>query len=285
MPLSVLLMVLLAALMHAGWNLLLKQVEDKQLFTWWALVAGTLLALPVLLLGGTIPSHIWPYAVISALAETAYFVALIRAYRIGDFSLVYPVARGAAPAVLALWAFLFLGERLDATGVFGLICILAGLVVVGSGSLFLKKEKYSPGLSALGVALTVSLFISIYSAIDGAAVHVMPAAPYTVLILGMAAAFATPVVLVRYGTHQLADAGRRHWKLILVVGGLITITYMLVLQAYALGHVSYAGALRESSVVIAAIAGWLWLGEGFGPLRTTGSVLIFTGILLIAIAK
>lgn len=285
MPLSALLLVLLAAAMHASWNLILKQVEERQLFTWWALVVGTLLSLPILIISGPPPMRIWPYAIISAIVETAYFITLIRAYRIGDFSLVYPIARGTAPALLAVWATLFLGERPNLVGISGLVALLIGLSVVGSGPFLTASKQLTPSRAAFGMALIVSLFISIYSAIDGAAVRVMPAAPYTVLVLGLTALFSAPAIFIRFGSNSLLEAGRKHWGRILLVGILIMLTYILVLQAFALGHVIYAGALRESSVVIAALIGWLWLGESYGSIRTLGSVLIFIGILLIAMAK
>jgi uncharacterized membrane protein len=132
------------------------------------------MSLPLLALYRPIPGQIWPYALSSACVEAVYYSTLVRAYTHGDFSLVYPVARGAAPALLAIWATLFLGERLQRAGVVGLILVLIGLL--------------------------------------------------------------------------------------------------------------YVGALREVSIVLAALAGWRWLGEAFGALRTVGALLIFVGIVVIATA-
>jgi drug/metabolite transporter (DMT)-like permease len=85
--LEALLLVLVAAALHTGWNFMVKRVEDKHVFTWWALVVGSLLFLPVLARGGPIPASIWPYAVASAVVEAAYFITLIHAYDRGEFSL------------------------------------------------------------------------------------------------------------------------------------------------------------------------------------------------------
>jgi drug/metabolite transporter (DMT)-like permease len=94
----------------------------------------------------------------------------------------------------------------------------------------------------------------------------------------------TPAVLARYGYHSAVAVWRAHWKGIVGVGLLMLLTYMLVLQAYAVARVSYVGALREVSIVFAALAGWLWLKEGFGAVRSIGAALIFGGMLIIAVA-
>src|SRR5205823_1748666 len=127
-------LVLLAAALHAGWNLLVKRAADKQVFTWCALVVGTVCFAPFLLAGPALPPRAWPYVVASAVAEAAYFAALTRAYTNADFSLVYPLARGAAPALLAVWAALFLGERPGRAGLAGLALLLLGLVIVGGAA-------------------------------------------------------------------------------------------------------------------------------------------------------
>ena len=138
--------------------------------------------------------------------------------------------------------------------------------------------------SGTAAALTVACCISIYSVIDGAAVKIAPPIPYTVAVIGASALMMTPVVLARYGRQAVLAEWRANWPQIVLVGILTLVTYALVLQAYALGRVSYAGAVREISVVFAALVGWRWLGEGFGGWRVTGALLIFAGILVIATA-
>jgi drug/metabolite transporter (DMT)-like permease len=91
-------------------------------------------------------------------------------------------------------------------------------------------------------------------------------------------------VLMRYSRQVVVAEWRANWPRIIMVGMLTLLAYVLVLQAYAIGRVSYAGAIREVSVVFAALVGWRWLGEGFGAARTAGAMLIFAGILVIAVA-
>src|SRR5438067_3767375 len=100
MPPAALGLLLVAAMLHAGWNLLVKHAREKQVFTWWAMIVGSACFAPLLALAPTPPTHIWPYVLGSALAEAVYLVALTFAYEHGEFSLVYPLARGAAPAFL-----------------------------------------------------------------------------------------------------------------------------------------------------------------------------------------
>ena len=104
------------------------------------------------------------------------------------------------------------------------------------------------------------------------------------LVLGLTALFITPVVMTRYGYRSVIAQGRAEWSRIIAVGVLLLLAYMFVLQAYSMARASYIGTLREISVVIAALAGWRLLGEGFGARRTAGAVLIFSGIVVVAVA-
>jgi drug/metabolite transporter (DMT)-like permease len=300
--LTALMLLIVAAMLHTAWNLLVKRAGEKQIFTWWAMVVGTACFAPLLAFSAPLPAAIWPYVLTSAFVETIYYLALLRAYTIGDFSLVYPLARGAAPAFLALWAALFLGERPHAGGIAGLLLLLIGLMLVGGAARRAALRQDAIALSGGGAAaqprwkfvalagsgtvaaLTVACCISIYSVIDGAAVKIAPPIPYTVAVIGASALMMAPAVLARYGRPAVLAEWRANWPRIALVGILTLVTYALVLQAYALGRVSYAGAVREVSVVFAALVGWRWLGEGFGGWRVAGALLIFVGILVIAVA-
>jgi drug/metabolite transporter (DMT)-like permease len=238
---------------------------------------------PFVLVGASIPAHMWPYVVASAVVELIYFMALTYAYGKGDFSLVYPLARGAAPALLAVWAVLFLGERLRVSGLLGLALLVLGLMVVG-GAAWWSRGVVAPDMSGVAAALGVACCISIYSAIDGAAVRQIDPLPYIVLVMSLTAALLTPPMLLRYGQQAVLAELRVNWQRIVLVGIATMFAYVFVLQAYAIASVSYAGAIREISVVFGALAGWRWLGEGFGAPRTIGAALIFLGILVIAVA-
>jgi drug/metabolite transporter (DMT)-like permease len=281
---GILALLLVAAALHAGWNLLLKQARETHAVTWWALAASSAVIVPLYLLGPPLPAAALPFALASAAAEAVYFVLLASAYRLADFSLVYPLARGAAPLLLAAGAVAFLGERPSHAGVAGLALLVGGLVTVGLGAP--RREGAARPASAKGIAAAagVAACIGLYSAIDAAAVRRFPLVPYATLILGLTALFVTPVVLARYGGRRLMGELRQNRARIAVAAPLMLLSYALVLAAYAVAPVTYAGAVREVSIVFAALAGRFLLGEGFARARLAGSVLIFAGILTIAIA-
>ena len=132
MPILAIALLLSGAVLHTAWNLLLKQSKDKYVASWWMVITGGIIALFTLLFTGLPVREMWKFAVFSILAEALYFITLSYAYHDNEFSLIYPIARGAAPAFLALWSFLFLGEQPTAGGLLGL-----GLIVVGA-VLFLR---------------------------------------------------------------------------------------------------------------------------------------------------
>ena len=284
MPLSALGLLLAAALMHTIWNLLVKQAKEKQVFIWCSLLVGTIIFSPLILTSSVFLVSMWPYLLSSAIVEAIYYITLIRAYENGDFSLVYPMARGAAPAFLLIWATFFLGERPRFYGLFGIALLVIGLILVGGKTWWTLRTTTRFSKSALALALGVACCISVYTAIDGAAVHHVSPLPYTVLVIALTVLFITPAVVMRYGNTAIVDELRINWIAITLVGLFTLLAYMLALKAYTIARVSYAGSVREISIVFAAFVGWRWLGESFGSIRLIGAMFIFAGILVIAFA-
>jgi drug/metabolite transporter (DMT)-like permease len=279
-----LVLLLIAAASHATWNLLVKRAQEKQVMTWLGLLVGVLIYLPVVFLNPINMLSVWPLLLSSAFVEAVYYIALLRAYEHGDFSLVYPMARGTAPALLAVWAALFLGERPTLLGVIGISLLVLGLIVVGGKVWWSLRKVAKLSTNALCIALGVALCISIYSTIDGAAVHRVNPLPYTVMVIALAAAMITPAILLRYGRSAIGKEWRANWLPILLVGIFSLLSYSLALKSYTIIRVSYGGAIREVSVVLAAFLGWRLLNEELGAIRLVGSGLIFSGIVVIALA-
>lgn len=275
----------IAGILHAVWNLLLKQLEHKYIIVWLSLVVGSFLFLPLLIFGNIPLLGLWPYALGSAFFQTCYFAALAAAYNKGELSLIYPIARGFAPVFLTFWSLLFLGEYFTDTGAIGLVILIVGLVVVSCCDLFFKHEDTYITLSAIALAFSVSLFISFCSVIDGAAVKITNPSPYTIFVFFLSALFIAPIVLYRYGWVTTKNVWNNYWKKISIIGFCNVLSYIFVLGAYALSKISYAGAIREVNIIFGAIAGWKFLKEGFGRIRTLGAIIIFIGILIIAISR
>lgn len=290
MSLTALALVTAAGLMHALWNLVLKRSSARLLVTTWALLAGAAVFSPMLVREWPPPPQVWPFACASALVLLVYYTCLAKAYERGDFSLVYPVARGTAPAMLALWAIVFLGERPSVSGYIGIAAILAGLVVLGAAPLWTRRHR-APDLVATlrthargsGIAFLVAFLISVYSAVDGAAVRHWTPIPYLVLTFGISGLVLIPLLALREGTRVFRVV-RTHTVPIAVIAVMMLGAYSLVLRAFQIAPISYAGAGREIGIVFGALAGWLVLGEQFGGVRTAGAALVFVGILVLAVA-
>ncbi len=282
MPVFAIALLLGSAILHTTWNLLLKQAGEKYIATWWAVLLGSAVFLPFLFFTGLPARETWLLLLASVVLEVLYYFALSGAYQDADFSLVYPLARGAAPALIAAWSVLFLGENLTLGGAIGSGIIILGLLVTGGGNLFQKRDN-KPHLRAIALALTIALLISLYSTIDGAAVKRTPAFPYAVVVFFLAPALTSPLMIRRYGWPVLKSELAAHHVGIVSIGLLTVFSYLLALLAYSIAPLSYAGAIREVSVVLGALAGWRFLGEPLGIWRVVGAAVIFSGILAVAV--
>jgi drug/metabolite transporter (DMT)-like permease len=270
---------LVAALIHATWNFFLKKAKDKTVVTTWALPVIAACALPFILVGPPIPIDILPYALLSAVLEAAYYLTLTYAYGIGEFSMVYPTARGTSPLLLVVWSTVFLDQYPTALGVLGIGLMVLGIVIIGNASKKIGDLRYRNW--PFVVALSVAVIISAYSVVDGKAVQTANPVSYTSLVFALTALFAFPLLWKLGGKRHMAKPER---ATIVVVGVFAFLAYVLVVSVYAIAPVVYVGSIREVSIVFGAILGWLLLKEEFGLTRTLGSVLIFAGILLIVFA-
>ncbi len=286
MSVAAIALLLTSAVLHALWNLLLKQSEQKYIFMGWQNILSGVFALLVLVLTGLPPRSMWLLAVLSALLEALYFGMLTFAYNDHDFSLVYPVARGAAPALVVVWSALFLAEIPTTGGLIGIALIVLGLVIIGATSLFQKangQPAEKPQFRGIATALAVAFVISVYTIVDGFAVKHGPALPYGLCIFLLMPVASTPLVISHYGWPQLLEGFREARGRLLLVGVIALVAYLFVLIAYSIAPVNYSEAIREVSVVLGALAGWQFLGEEMGKVRVAGALAIFAGIAMIAV--
>lgn len=282
MTVTALLLLLASASLHALWNLLLKRSQEKYIAMGWQVILSGIFAFLLVLITGFPPPSMWPYAALSIILEAVYFILLSQAYSDHDFSLVYPIARGAAPAFLMLWSVLFLREELTIGGVLGVGMIVCGMVLIGATTL-VQNRGHKLHLKGVFVALAVACTISLYTLIDGIAVKNGPALPYALTMFMFVPALTTTYNLRRYGWKSFAAAwsGPRFPLILAAILGVVA--YLLALIAYTLAPLSYSGAIREVSVVIGTFLGWQFLREKMGVLRVLGSAIIFAGILIIVI--
>ena len=282
MPILAIALLLASAALHALWNLLLKQSQEKYIAMGWQVILSGVISVIALFFTGLPPRSMWIFALLSMTLEAIYFGILTFAYNDNDFSLIYPVARGAAPALVVLWTALFLGEIPSSGGFIGITLVVCGLVIIGATSLVLKTTG-KPQLRGIAIALSVALVISIYTLIDGFAVKHGPALQYGLSMFTMVPILTTPLIARHYGWDHMAKSLRQQPFRLVLVGFLGVIAYLFALFAYSIAPVNYSEAIREVSVVIGAFAGWYFLGEKMGKIRILGAVVIFAGIVMIAV--
>ena len=267
-----------SAVIHACWNLLLKTTHHRRPVVWWALIVTNLCCAVILIARPHSITPVWPLLLVSAVLEASYYLILTAAYKVGDFSLVYPVARGTAPGLLAVWAILVLSERPSAFGVTGILLIAVGIGVVGWSGRIGKPSK------ALALSLLLAVVISVYSIIDGVAVRRVDPVDYTAAMFFVVTLLLTPVLMGQEGWEGIRGVLRLEPFRIVTIGVMQLAGYLIVLWVYSRASVSYGGAIRESSILVGALLGWRFLGEPFGARRVLGAVVIVSGVALIALA-
>jgi drug/metabolite transporter (DMT)-like permease len=269
MPLSALLLALAAAFVHAVWNLLLARERDTQAATAVALVVAVVVFAPVAALTWRVDVAVWPYVVASSLFELAYFALLAAAYTRAELSVVYPLARGSAPVLVLVVGVTLLGAGASAPQVAGVLLVASGVVLVRGGA----------ARRGVGLAFAVGACIAAYTLVDKRGIE--HASPITYLELTMvlpAVAYAGFLVRVRG-----APAVRAAVNASSVAAGIATFTaYALVLAALRRAPAASVAAVRETSVVIAALLAVPVLGERVGRVRLAGAVLVVLGVAALA---
>jgi drug/metabolite transporter (DMT)-like permease len=289
MPLSALALVLGAAFIHAYWNLLVKRAEGGSAFVWLFSLASAVLYLPIVVALIVIqpPDYgMFEYALIlaSGVLHLLYALTLNHGYRVGDLSVVYPVARGTGPLISTLGAILLLGERPSWSGALGVLLIIAGILLMAgawSPALFRSSERAAKGLT---YGVLTGFCIAAYTVNDAYAVKVLLVSPIMIDYFGNAVrlAFLTPMIVS--DRQNLAEEWRRNWKLAAAVGGLMPLSYILSLFAMRLAPVSYVAPARELSMLVGAYFGAKLLREGHSRQRLIGTGLMIGGIVALAVS-
>lgn len=292
-----LLLVLAAAVIHASWNALTKRAGDQLAFLWSSVSLATLVLLPVgwgFLPPDGVPGAAWPFLIATSVIHAIYFYVLGRAYGSGEFSLVYPIARGLGVALVPLAAFFFLDERPSPLGALGVLLVVAGIVGINLSSAGPRSAgSASAGSAAAGPrrlmsagtgwALVTGLSIAAYSLVDKAGVARLHPVPYIAILgVGMCLLLAPAMV------HRRAAFAREwqtNWRAILVASTLNLTSYLLVLFAFRLSKAGYVVAAREISIVLSVVIGRLWLGERRVGRRLAAASLVLAGVVCVALAR
>lgn len=297
MALSSVLLVLLSAGIHVGWNLMTKASSDPRLFS--ALKGLPFIVSGVVTFGvlgfDAIPPEVMRIALVSGLVHGVYMYALSSAYQNGDLSLVYPIVRS-SPAFVPLAAWIFLGETVSFLGFLGIVIVVGCILAL---QLRQFSSKSGMGFNALWTNrenlwafLTLAMVVT-YSLIDKEAMirlrdadTLAPAmrGPVFFILLAFISSLIQNILLVATGARGFGIVLRREWKSILVASLGMFLSYSLILNVMQTEKVSYIVTLRQSSVLMATILGWLVLKERHGRFRFVTSIIMILGFALVILA-
>lgn len=269
--------VLASALLHAGWNATAHRIGDQVAGFALIGIGYTVCSAALVPLAGGPGAGAWPYLLGSVAVHAVYSGLLLQSYRSGDFAHVYPLARGTSPLVVALLSATVVGQRLGAVEVAGVVVLTAGLALLVFAGGRLRKAA----LPATVAAVATGLSIAGYTTLDGVGVHFarspLAYAAWLFLLQGPV----VPLAVLLYRPGRLARVPPAQVVAGLVSGAVSLVAYGLVLWAQAHGALARVAALRETSILFAAVIGVLLFRERFGPWRLAGAAVTVAGVVLL----
>jgi len=271
--------VLCGALLHAGWNALVKSSGDKTLDTALVHFLGSVVALPFMLWAGLPRPESWPFIATSLVIHIGYYFALAGAYQHGELGMTYPIMRGFAPLLVALGSSTLVGEVPTATSWVGIVGITVGVALVGLA----HPGEALHHRKALAFAFANAGIIAIYTFVDGLGVRRSGDALAYVMVLFVLDGWPYPLLVWlrrgREGRREIVAYARRRWPLA-ALGGVASIgSYAIALWAMTRAPVASVAALRETSVLFAALLGTWLLKERFGLQRAAGTAVVVAGVM------
>lgn len=293
--------VLVAALIHATWNLLAKKTGGDVRFALVSQVAVAVVWAPVGLWFawrevGAWGWLQWALIVASGAIHAIYFVTLLRGYRLADLSVVYPLARGTGPLLTAMVATVLLGESLGLLGWMGVLGVVLGILLISGGPALWHALRAGGGTdgdlgrlrAGVGYGLLTGLCIAAYTVVDGYAVKRAGMSPVSVDYLGNAVRVPLTLLwILALGRREplpLADYWRGTWKPALLIAVISPVAYVLVLYAATMAPLSHVAPAREVSMLFAALLGGTLLRERDAGLRLLGAASIAAGVIALASA-
>ena len=301
MSTSALLLVLVAGLIHASWNITAKKADGDARFAFFTAFILMLVWAPV---GVWVTWDVtpqwglleWVMILASGILHVLYYVILLKGYRRADLTVVYPLARGTGPLLSSLVALTWLDESISLIGALGIAGVVSGVFLIAGGPKILSNWKTAKDASVeeqtlqrrriagLRYGALTGFFIASYTVLDGYAVKVLLLSPILVDYLGnfVRLIFLAPFVLKDIPTAR--EHWRKQWKYAVIVGTISPVSYVLVLYAMQLAPLSRVAPAREVSMLFAALIGGHLLGEGDRWLRFLGATFIATGVIALGIS-
>jgi drug/metabolite transporter (DMT)-like permease len=278
LTLGVTLAVLAAAAAHATWNAMIKSGGDVLYDMTLIVFFAGLVTAPFMLVVDAPPRAAWPYIAASMAIHIAYYVALVGAYRAGDLSHGYPIMRGLAPLIVSLCALAWLGEAPRPMVWLGILLICGGVLSLGFAGFHWETSRVS-----LGWALANAVIIAAYTLVDAAGVRASGKPEIYVVWLFTLDALPFSILIMMLKRRQLLPYARKYWFRGLVGGALSAAAYGIVLWAMSRAPVAAVAALRETSVIFAALIGAWLLKEGHIARRIVGAATVALGVIALKI--
>ncbi|HEV8095952.1 MAG TPA: DMT family transporter [Burkholderiales bacterium] len=274
LSLGVTLAVLGAALLHATWNAMVKSSRDIQLDLTIITFGAGVTALPLLFLVAPPARAAWPYLAATIVIHVGYYVAIVGAYRAGDLSHGYPIMRGVAPLLVALSAAAWFGEAPKPNVWAGILLICGGVLSLGLVGFHWRESRASTGW-----ALANAVIIAVYTLVDAAGARASGSPEGYVVWLFVLDALPFPLMILAQRRAALVQYATQHWLRGLVGGALSGIAYGIALWAMTRAPVAAVAALRETSVIFAALIGAWLLKEGHVVRRLASAMVVVAGVV------
>ena len=274
LSLAVTFAVIAAAVTHAAWNAIAHGIKDQTLAFGLIGVGGIAVGIPLVIVAAMPHGDCWPYLLGSVAIHVFYNLLLMQCYRLGEFSQVYPLARGTSPLVVTILAAIFIHEHLALPQIVGVLVVSGGLA-----TLVLAGRR--PGRAAFAAAVGTGLTIAAYTVVDGVGVRLSGSPVGYIGWLMVLESLCVPMFAVFRRRGVLLKQPRRILLAGLAAGALSVLAYGLVLWAQTRGALAPIAALRETSVIFGAIIGTLVFREPFGRTRIAATVLVAAGIVLL----
>ena len=277
MPINLFLAIILAAFLHAVWNAMVKN-EDNKYVAVTAIVLGHVPVSVLIILLTPIPSvESIPFIILSALLHIGYEWYLLSAYRFGDLTKVYPIARGTAPILITIVSLIFLGVALSNFEILGIFIISLGIL-----SLSLQGAKGIKNRSAVIYALVTGFFIMGYSITDGYGARVSNSFLSYMGWSFILNATIFPIILKINNKSEIITKIFKEGKKIFFIGGTLSyIVYGIVIWGFTQAPIALITALRETSIIFALLIGTFFLKEKFTLLKVIATFIIFFGVALL----
>ena len=284
-------LVLISAIAHASWNLIVRRSDKPELTNWMMATCGALLASPIamyLFVTNTPDQAGWWFILGTVILHIAYFFTLGRAYKYGDLSLVYPIARGLGLVLIPVVGVTVLDESVSILAGFGITAIFTGVVMVGSSSgtgfrAWLKPRSMFADRGVL-FALITGILIAAYSALDKRGVEYVEPIFYMFCLSLGGSVGVLPLIARSYASREFIMEIRTRWKIGLLGGFCQFLAYTLVLSAFRLSPVSYIGPFRELAILFGVVLAVVVLKERVTRSRAAGAMAIGLGSLVVALA-